>query len=109
MAASDDDRVIFSAIRAAPNEPDLPRQIGREIRDLRKARGVTLAVMAETSGLSVGYLSLIERHLATPPVKALHAVSRALRVTIGWFFETGEAPEAERDLVVRRERRRRLE
>jgi transcriptional regulator with XRE-family HTH domain len=90
-------------------EPNEPRLIGREIRDLRKARGVTLAAVAEASGLSVGYLSLLERDRATPSIKALHAVSRALGVTIGWFFEAGDMPEAERDLVVRRARRRRLQ
>ena len=103
------DRSTDALAAAEPSEPDLPRRIGREIRDLRKARRVTLAAMAEASGLSVGYLSLIERDLATPSIKALHAVSRALGVTIGWFFEPGDAPEAERDLVVRRARRRRLE
>ena len=60
-------------------------------------------------GLSVGYLSLVERDFATPSIKSLHAVSRALGVTVGWFFETGDAPEAERDLIVQRARRRRLE
>ena len=40
----------------------------------------------------MGYLSLIERDLATPSIKSLHAVSRALGVTIGWFFETGDPP-----------------
>ena len=81
------DRSTHAPAAAEPSEPDLPRRIGREIRGLRKARGVTLAAMAEASGLSVGYLSLIERDLATPSIKALHAVSRALGVTIGWFFE----------------------
>jgi len=61
------------------------------------------------SGLSVGYLSLLERDLATPSIKSLYAVSRALGVTISWFFDAGEIPEAERNLVVRRARRRRLE
>ena len=103
------DRSTDALAAAEPSEPDLPRRIGREIRDLRKARRVTLAAVAEASGLSVGYLSLVERDLATPSIKALHAVSRALGVTIGWFFEPGDAPEAERDLVVRRARRRRLE
>jgi transcriptional regulator with XRE-family HTH domain len=102
------DRSTHDPAAAAPSEPDLPRRIGGEIRDLRKARGVTLAAMAEASGLSVGYLSLVERNLATPSIKSLHAVSRALGATIGWFFETGEAPEAERDLIVRRARRRAL-
>lgn len=103
------DRSAHAPATAKPSGADLPRQIGREIRDLRKARGVTLAAMAKASGLSVGYLSLIERDLATPSIKSLHAVSRVFGVTIGWFFEAGDAPEAERDLIVRRARRRRLE
>jgi transcriptional regulator with XRE-family HTH domain len=90
-------------------DPSQPRLIGRDIRGLRKARGVTLAEVAEASGLSVGYLSLLERDRATPSIKALHAVSRALGVTISWFFEANDVPEEERDLVVRRARRRRLD
>jgi transcriptional regulator with XRE-family HTH domain len=92
-----------------PTDPSQPRLIGRDIRGLRKARGVTLAGLAEASGLSVGYLSLLERDRATPSIKALHAVSRALGVTISWFFEANDVPEDERDLVVRRARRRRLD
>ena len=92
------------SIRPEPAALDRAR-----IRGLRKARGVTLAALAEASGLSIGYLSLLERDRATPSIKALHAVSRALGVTISWFFEANEAPEDERDLVVRRARRRRLD
>lgn len=94
---------------SAQQDVGQPRLIGREIRALRKARGVTLTQLAALSGLSIGYLSLLERDLATPSIKALHAVSRALGVTISWFFEAGDAPEEERDLVVRRARRRRLD
>ena len=85
------------------------RWIGREVRSLRKARGLTLSDLAEASGLSIGYLSLVERDKATPSINALHAVSRALGVTVSWFFEAGAVPDAERDLVVRRARRRRLD
>jgi transcriptional regulator with XRE-family HTH domain len=85
------------------------RHLGREIRGLRKARSLTLAAVAQASDLSVGYLSLLERDLATPSINALHAISRALGVTISWFFEAGRTPEPERDLVVRRARRRRLD
>src|SRR4051812_26714068 len=42
------------------------RYLGREIRNLRKARAMTLAAVAAASGLSVGYLSLLERDRATP-------------------------------------------
>ena len=85
------------------------RRLGREIRGLRKARGFTLAVLAERSKLSVGYLSLLERNLATPSINSLHTISRALGVTVSWFFEAGEAPDEERDFVVRGTRRRRLD
>jgi transcriptional regulator with XRE-family HTH domain len=86
-----------------------PRLLGSEIRGLRKARAITLTELATASGLSIGYLSLLERDRATPSIKALHAVSRALGVTISWFFEANDVPEEERDLVVRRARRRRLD
>ena len=85
------------------------RRLGREIRGLRKARGFTLANLAERSRLSVGYLSLLERNLATPSINALHAISRALGVTVSWFFEAGEAPDEEHEFVVRGARRRRLD
>jgi transcriptional regulator with XRE-family HTH domain len=93
----------------APSDPSQPRLIGREIRALRKARAITLAQLAAASGLSIGYLSLLERDRSTPSIKALYAVSRALGVTISWFFEARDVPEEERDLVVRRARRRRLD
>jgi transcriptional regulator with XRE-family HTH domain len=86
----------------------LANYLGREIRGLRKARGHTLTVLAKESGLSSGYLSLVERDLATPSISALHAISQALGVTISWFFTAGETPASEREYVVRRARRRRL-
>lgn len=84
------------------------RPLGRDLRGLRKARGMTLGRLAEASGLSVSYLSLLERDRATPSIKALHAISRALGVTISWFFQGAAADAGERDVVVRRAHRRRL-
>jgi transcriptional regulator with XRE-family HTH domain len=95
--------------RAAPKAPEPVRRLGREIRGLRKARGYTLAVLAAKTDLSVGYLSLLERDLSTPSINALHAISRALGVTISWFFDAGDIPPGERDFIVRRTRRRRLD
>ena len=95
--------------RATPPAAEPARKLGREIRGLRKARGYTLAVLATKTDLSMGYLSLLERDLATPSINALHAISRALGVTISWFFDASEIPPGERDYVVRRTRRRRLD
>jgi transcriptional regulator with XRE-family HTH domain len=103
-------RPAAKATRAASPAVEEPvRRLGREIRGLRKARDYTLAVLAAKTGLSVGYLSLLERDRSTPSINALHAISRALGVTISWFFDVGEIPAGERDYVVRRGRRRRLD
>jgi transcriptional regulator with XRE-family HTH domain len=93
----------------ATDARDETRRLGREIRGLRKARGLTLSALAQRSSLSVGYLSLLERNLATPSINSLHSISRALGVTVSWFFEAGESPEDEKDFVVRAGRRRRLD
>lgn len=89
---------------------NMDSRVGREIKGLRRARGLTLALLAEATGLSQGYLSQIERGLSRPSVKALHSISRALGVTISWFFapQTGDDTEL-RDYVVRAGARRRLE
>ena len=88
-------------------EPDA--QVGREIRDLRKARQMTLDTLAAQTSLSKGHLSQIERGVSSPSVRALHAISRALGVTVSWFFRpVREGDEALRDIVVRKGMHRRL-
>ena len=82
---------------------------GSQLRELRHARSRTLAELAFASGLSVGYLSQIERGMSRPSVKALQSLAGALGVTASWFFKpSGPAIEAERDYIVRRARRRHL-
>jgi transcriptional regulator with XRE-family HTH domain len=83
--------------------------LGNEIRQLRKVRGITLQQLALATGKSVGFLSQVERNLTRPSVAALQDISVALGVHIGWFFPedcTG-APE-EREHIVRESNRRRL-
>lgn len=83
--------------------------VGSEIRSLRNAREITLQHLSEKTGLSIGYLSQIERNISSPTVDALHAISRVLGVTISWFFKQSDKESvSERDLVVRAAKRRRL-
>ena len=67
--------------------------IGARLRQLRQQQGRTLAAVSALTGISVGHLSQLERDLVSPSVKTLHDLSRALGVTISWFF----TPEAPRD------------
>lgn len=84
-------------------------RIGGEIKNLRKARGITLDALSDAAGLSKGYLSQIERGVSSPSVKALHSISRALGVTISWFFPPKTDDDNDlRDYVVRANARRKL-
>ncbi|MEP5152139.1 cupin domain-containing protein [Planktotalea sp.] len=83
--------------------------IGARMRELRKAKGLTLKQLAEASELSVGYLSQLERQDADPSVRALNMIAKALGVGINWFFPDPEEqnnPEAQ--IVVRAQNRRSL-
>lgn len=92
-----------------PGTHSLDADIGRQLRDLRKAKGVTLQHVAKQAGISVGYLSQIERNQSKLPIGVLNCISAVLGVHINWFFQAEPlGPSDERDIVVRRGRRRRL-
>lgn len=86
---------------------DIP--VGAEIREVRKARGLTLKDLGKLSGRSVAHLSKIERGSTRLSVDLLSDISRALKVDPKWFFpaRTGKGP-LERIHVVRSQARRQL-
>ena len=67
-------------------EDELHAAIGRQIRDLRKARGLTLKQMARRTNLSVSLLSQIERAESSASVSSLFKVATALDVPLTDLF-----------------------
>lgn len=61
-------------------------QIGPRIRQLRIAFGLTVAALAEKSGLSRGYVSKVENSKTSPPVSTLMTLAKALGVNISEVF-----------------------
>ncbi len=91
-------------------QPAQLQPVGEQIRDLRKVRSFTLQGLAGKIGRSVGYLSQIERNLSDVSIPVLNEIAVALEVNINWFFQgNANAPPDERDHVVRRANRRKLE
>lgn len=60
--------------------------IGRELRALRHRQGLTVADLAQKSGLSGGMLSKIENGQASPSLATLQALAEALSVPMTAFF-----------------------
>jgi transcriptional regulator with XRE-family HTH domain len=66
---------------------------GKTIRSFRQKRGLSLADLSERSGLSVSYLSEIERGKKQPSLDTLEKLSTALNISKqGFFTESPTSP-----------------
>ena len=86
--------------------PDQPKTLGADLRALRKARGLTLAELAERLGRSVGWLSQVERDKSEPSINDLRAFASQLGVSVSMLFRHSAAPAHEAGHVVRKTARR---
>jgi mannose-6-phosphate isomerase-like protein (cupin superfamily) len=66
--------------------------VGNEIRRWRHTRQLTLAQIAQGSGLNVGYLSQIENCKAVPSLEALLGIAHALDVPAAWLLVDASPP-----------------
>jgi transcriptional regulator with XRE-family HTH domain len=82
--------------------------LARDIRALRKSRGLTLSEIALRLGRSVGWLSQVERGLSRPSISDLRTLAELFGVPVSLFFCHDVADEAERGVIVRAGRRRPL-
>jgi len=70
--------------------PDVPRVPGQRFRRLRTRRGLSLAQVARATGVSVGFLSALERGQMRSSVATLRRIARFYRTNILSFFEAAE-------------------
>ncbi len=82
--------------------------VGRQIRELRRVKRMTLQELADAAGISIGYLSQIERNQSKLPIGVLKKISDILGVHMNWFFHVNDGPVQEKDVVVRASNRRKL-
>lgn len=92
-----------------PSALDPEAAIGEQLRELRLAKGLTLREVADKAGISVSYLSQLERNQSRLPIGVLKKIADVLGVHMNWFFQRpGGADPAEGDIVVRAAGRRRM-
>lgn len=68
--------------------------LGERVRKLRHERDLTIAELADQSGLSSGLISQIERGRSNPSVRTLHRLRSALGVNLWAFLQPSEPPTA---------------
>lgn len=72
---------------------DYMENFGHRVKELRQQQGVTLRKLAEETGLSVGYLSKVERGLHMPSYTTVQKISYALKVTANELTAESEPPQ----------------
>ncbi|WP_213422606.1 helix-turn-helix domain-containing protein [Bhargavaea massiliensis] len=77
----------------------MDNQIGEEFKRIRKERKMTLRELSDQSGLSVSFLSQVERGISTVTFTSLRKIAEALGVSVNFFFEhEEESPIKKRSL-----------
>ncbi len=85
--------------------PPLDRSVGARIRERRKASRVSLQVLAQKTGLSIGYLSQIERGISSASLRAMALIAEGLGVDLASLFVAPATEDGDRAVFRVSERR----
>jgi transcriptional regulator with XRE-family HTH domain len=67
--------------------PNLRRQFGKRLKAIRLERKLTQEQFAELVGISVDFLSLIERGINAPSFEVLEKMNKGLRLPVTALFD----------------------
>lgn len=79
-------------------------QIGKKIKQLRTKKNMTIKNLSDITGLSVGFISNVERDINSPTISSIQKICQALDTNISDLFSIVESGS----IVTRKEDRRRL-
>jgi DNA-binding response OmpR family regulator len=74
------------------SETALREALGNAIRERRKAQSLTLAMMAQRTGVSLGYLSQIELGKNSASIETLYRISLGLGIKMADLFQAVQPP-----------------
>ena len=98
-------RQDLDAHRQSPEEDTSQPDLGERIRILRKDRGLSLSDVAEATGISTSFLSMVENGRSDITTGRLIKLARYYGLSIADLLNEPAKPE---EIVVRRGRERRL-
>ena len=78
--------------------------VGSRLRDIRKEKNLTLKQLAEYTGLSIGFLSNLERHSTSPTLDQLQQICLALEINMVRLLESTQKDNA----IVRLDERKKI-
>jgi transcriptional regulator with XRE-family HTH domain len=73
-----------------PDGVDL--SVGQRLRDLRQQRGLSIQAVAQAAGLSIGFVSQVERGISSPSVRDLVRMAEVLGADFNLLVAAGSTP-----------------
>ena len=77
--------------------------VGKTIREIRKAQGLTQEQLGERAGLNYKYIGLVERGERNPSAESLEKLAKGLHVSVGDFFPESRS-RSQKDAAIAAER-----
>jgi len=75
------------------NAQRIPAELGESLRAKRKGLGLTMQYVADQAGLSVGFISQVERGITTPSLASLVSLADVLKTDITSFLRSPPSSE----------------
>ncbi len=99
--------IYMKIMQRAPTFVTQPadHSVGARIREQRKSASVSLQQLADRTGLSIGYLSQVERGVSSASIKAIALIADGLSVDIAALFPNSTEGSANGRLVFRQSER----
>jgi len=69
------------------NAETVPSDLGEALRTRRKELGLTMQIVADSAGLSVGFISQVERGITAPSLASLVSLAEVLKTDISSFLQ----------------------
>lgn len=79
-------------------EAYMNKELGHKIKEVRTSKGMTLKDLSEKTNLSISFLSLVERGLASIAIASLQSIAEVLGVDLAYFFRM---PHSEGKMIIR--------
>jgi transcriptional regulator with XRE-family HTH domain len=92
---------IWGRIGTVISGQDLRTLLGRRVQFYRKKRQLSQAAFAEKAGISITFLSNIERGLKYPTSDTLSGIVNGLGVDVCELFQDAETPPKHQNLLER--------
>jgi transcriptional regulator with XRE-family HTH domain len=95
------DDAAVSRPKVEPMAADpVDRAVGQRLRALRQERRLSLEKVAAITGLSIGFISQVERGLSSPSLRVLALLADTLKTGIGGLFEAAPSEKDPDPIVV---------